>query len=88
MPVISFFYGLIIRMHWESTGKHHVPHIHVEHAEYKIVLSLEGEVIEGSLPSSKMKLVQAWIELHKEDLKENWKLASEGREVFKIEPLR
>lgn len=35
-----------------------------------------------------MKLVQAWIELHKEELVANWKLLSEDEEFFQIEPLR
>jgi len=35
-----------------------------------------------------MKLVQAWIEIHKEELLANWELAINGQEVFKIEPLK
>ena len=30
MPVLSLFYGIVIRMYKEVTGKHHKPHIHVE----------------------------------------------------------
>ena len=51
-------------------------------------LSLElknGEVLEGSLPRPKMRLVQAWIEIHKEDLLANWKLAVEGQQPFKTD---
>jgi hypothetical protein len=32
--------------------------------------------------------VQAWIEIHKEDLKANWQLASTGEKIFPIEPLK
>jgi hypothetical protein len=32
--------------------------------------------------------VQAWMEIHKEDLMVNWKLAIAGEALFKIEPLR
>jgi hypothetical protein len=28
MPVLSLFYGLIVRMYKETSGKHHKPHIH------------------------------------------------------------
>jgi hypothetical protein len=41
-----------------------------------------------SLPKSKMKLVQAWIEIHRDNLLANWKPAVEGQQPFKIEPLR
>lgn len=37
---------------------------------------------------SKKKLVEAWIEIHKEELQANWKLLDEGEQFFKIEPLR
>ena len=48
----------------------------------------DGLVLSGSLLSSKMKLVQAWIEIHKEDLMVNWKLAVTGEPIFKIDPLK
>lgn len=35
-----------------------------------------------------MKLVQAWIEIHKDELIANWELAINGQQVFKIEPLK
>ena len=44
--------------------------------------------MDGSIPNNKMKLVEAWIEIHKEDLLANWELAVNGKEVFKIEPLK
>ena len=48
----------------------------------------DGNLLEGSLPSSKMKLAQAWLEIHRDELMADWQLASEGQPVFKIEPLR
>jgi hypothetical protein len=48
----------------------------------------DGSILAGSLPTAKMKLVQAWVEIHKEDLLADWKLAVAGEPVFKIEPLR
>ena len=88
MPVLSMFYGIIIRMQSERGGKHHVPHIHVICGDDESVFSLDGEKLEGTIQNSKMKLVVAWIEIHKEELKANWKLLEEGEPFFKIEPLR
>ncbi len=88
MPVLSMFYGIIIRMQSEHGGKHHVPHIHVLCGDKESVFSLEGEQIEGDIPQNKKKLVEAWIEIHREDLQANWKLLDEGEQFFKIEPLR
>ena len=88
MPVLSMFYGIIIRMQSEKGGKHHVPHIHVICGDDESVFSLDGEKLEGTIQNSKMKLVAAWIEIHKEELKADWKLLEEGEQPFKIEPLR
>ena len=48
----------------------------------------DGEVLAGEIPRSKLRLAQAWVEIHREDLLADWKLAVEGREVFKIDPLK
>ena len=68
MPILSLFYGIIIRMHKEITERHHVPHIHVEYAEHEAVIALNGEILEGSIPTPKLKLVEAWLEIHHDDL--------------------
>ena len=88
MPVLSMFYGIIIRMQSEKGGKHQLPHINVICGDDESVFSLEGEQIEGTISSSKKKLVEAWIEIHKEELMANWKLLEEGEQFFKIEPLK
>jgi hypothetical protein len=88
MPVLSLFYGIVVRMYRELQGKHHKPHIHVEYAGDEVVVALDGEILEGQIPIPKMKLVEAWMEIHHEDLEANWKLLSNGEEYFKIEPLK
>jgi hypothetical protein len=69
--------------------QHNLPHIHVKYQEYEVVVSIpEGDVLEGSIPSSKMKLLQAWMEIHKDELVADWELAVSGEKPYKIEPLR
>ncbi|HEY3027637.1 MAG TPA: DUF4160 domain-containing protein [Pyrinomonadaceae bacterium] len=48
----------------------------------------DGRVMEGSLRTAKLKLVQAWMEIHQDELMADWTLAVNGQQVFKIEPLR
>jgi hypothetical protein len=88
MPILSVFYGIIVRMYKEISGKHHKAHIHVEYTENEVVIALDGEILEGQIPKSKMKLVEAWIKIHREDLEANWKLLSQGEQYFKIDPLK
>ena len=89
MPVISMFYGVIILMFFFDNKKHHRPHIHAQYAEHEAVIAIDdGEVLEGTLPKPKMRLVQAWVEIHRDELMANWKLAIEGQPAFKIDPLK
>jgi hypothetical protein len=66
-----------------------LPHIHVEYQGREAVIGIPGgELIAGGLPTNKMKLVQAWIEIHQEELTADWAIAVKGGELFRIDPLR
>jgi len=89
MPSISMFYGLIVYMYFKDNRQHNLPHIHVKYQDDEVVVSIpEGGVLQGSIPVSKMKLLQAWIELHKDELMADWDLAVAGEQPYKIDPLR
>ena len=89
MAVLAMFYGIIISMYYFDNRQHYVPHIHVKYQEQEAVIAIpDGEVLEGTLKTNKLRLVQAWVEIHREELMANWALASEGETIFKIDPLR
>ena len=65
------------------------PVLRLFHTELEAVYEIpNGRLLEGTLPSNKEKLVQAWIEIHKEDLMANCELAVTGNKVFMIDPLK
>lgn len=88
MPVLSTFFGIIVRMYREAGGKHNMPHIHAEYSCDEIVIALDGTILEGSIPKNRLKLLEAWMEIHREDLEANWKLLSNGEQFFRIDPLK
>ena len=88
MPVLSTFYGIIVRMYKESGGRHNMPHIHAEYSGQELVMALDGSVIEGAFPRGKQKLLEAWVEIHHEELEANWTLLSNGEQFFRIDPLK
>jgi len=88
MPVLSTFFGIIIRMYQERGGKHNMPHLHAEYSGHEIVIALDGTILEGEIPKSRLKLLEAWMEIHREDLEANWKLLSNGEQFFRIDPLK
>ena len=62
MPTISMFYGVLILMYFYDNKKHNRPHIHAEYGEYQASIAIDdGVVVSGDLPTSKLKLVQAWM---------------------------
>jgi hypothetical protein len=88
MPVISSFYGILIKMYF---GDHHPPHFHAEYAEFSAQISIvDFAILNGYLPPKAFSLVVEWANIHQNELIENWKLLSqEGKGTFKkIEPLQ
>ena len=89
MPSISMFYGIVIYMYFKDNRQHNKPHIHARYQGNEAVFTIpDGELLEGNIPNSKIKLVQAWIELHKDELVANWELTVSGEQPYKIDPLR
>lgn len=88
MPALSMFFGIIVRMQSEKGGRHNKPHIHALYGDEEIVVSVEGEILEGNFPIKQTKLLLAWIAIHEDELRANWELLSNGEGYFKIEPLR
>lgn len=76
-------------MYFKDNNQHKLPHIHVKYSGQEVIVALpDGQILEGEIPSTKMKLLQAWIEIHKEELMADWELAVTGELPYKIEPLR
>ena len=70
-------------------GEHNPPHIHVYYQDDNAIVSIpDGEILSGEIPNRKLRLVQAWVELHSEELMANWKLVTSGELPFKVDPLR
>ena len=89
MPALSTLYGIIVYMYFMDNKQHNLPHIHVKYQGQEVIVSIpEGEVLEGRIPSSKMKLLRAWVEIHRDELVADWELAVSGEKPYKIEPLR
>lgn len=48
---------------------------------------MDGEILAGKLPRKQLRLVQAWIELHYDELMANWELVSSGEQPYRVDPL-
>jgi hypothetical protein len=69
--------------------EHNPPHIHAYYQDSKATFNIiEGDILDGSLPIKQMKLIQAWIEIHKDELIADWDLCQNGEKPFAIDPLK
>lgn len=69
--------------------EHNPPHFHAEYGTNKAIFDFDGNVLKGGLNSkTATKLVREWIDLHQNELNENWDLARQGKEIRNIEPLQ
>jgi hypothetical protein len=85
VPVLSIFFGIIIRVFHED---HSPPHFHVEYAEHRSVVEIEtGRVLAGKLPSRVRRLVEEWRVLNVDGLRRAWGDAQAGRQPRRIPPL-
>jgi hypothetical protein len=89
MAVLAMFYGVIVSMYYFDKRRHQMPHVHIKYQEQEAVLAIpSGEILEGELRPNKLKLAQAWIEIHQDELMADWELATQGQSIFKIDPLK
>lgn len=76
-------------MFYEDNDRHHLPHIHVRYSGMKASIAIEdGRVLAGDIPPKQLKMVQAWIEIHRDELCADWELALAGEEPYRISPLQ
>ena len=75
-------------MYFNDTDRHHLPHIHVQYAEYRCSVDFDGNILSGTIPNKQKKLIVAWIELRKEELITLWNMLQSGNGTFTIEPLK
>lgn len=84
MPELSRFLGIVIAMFYRD----HVPsHFHAFYGDFEIEVSIADGVVTGKFPKRALRHVLEWYDLHKEELLEDWKLATQRKPLKKIPPL-
>jgi len=84
MPEISRFFGISIFMLWRE---HNPPHFHAKYGEYEITVDINKQIVSGKFPRRALNLVLEWLDLHKDELIDDWNLAQKSKPLNPIEPL-
>ena len=72
MPVISRFYGIVIKMYLRQK-EHNPPHIHAIYGDCVGMSSLsDGEMFEGDIPPKGQQMVKEFIDYYREKLLKMW----------------
>ncbi len=85
MPIVSTFFGIVIRMFYKD---HEPPHFYAEHQGQQAKCNFAGEIIAGSIRSrTARQLIRRWALSHRRELEGNWERMKGGRPLERIAPL-
>lgn len=88
LKIISAFYGVVVGFSRQKK-RHQRPELFALVQNQAVAISLiDDEIFFGAIPEAKQRLVNAWIEIHREELLMNWNTGSKNGEYFSIDPLR
>lgn len=85
MPIISVFFGIVIRMYYED---HDPPHVHAEYQGQRAKFDFDGKLIAGGFRSAlARRRVAEWAKLNRPALEANWQRMKAGRALERVKPL-
>lgn len=85
MPVISTFFGIVVRMFYQEHG---VPHFHAEYQGQQATFTFDGELLAGAIGSrTALRLIREWSLANRVELDANWTKARAGQLLQRIAPL-
>lgn len=68
-------------------GDHNPPHFHAVYGDYEVSIEIETSIVTGTMPGRALKMLLEWLELHRQELWENWMRTQEREPVVKVAPL-
>jgi hypothetical protein len=84
MPELSRFLGIVIGI---FPREHPPPHFHAVYGEYQIVVEITTGIVHGDFPKRALRHVLEWLDLHEEELMQNWISIQAGKPGTAIAPL-
>lgn len=85
MPVVSTFFGIVVRMFYLEHG---VAHFHAEYQGQQATFTFDGEVLAGNIGArSALRLIKEWSLANRGDLEANWRRARRREPLWRIPPL-
>ncbi|MDR1187497.1 MAG: DUF4160 domain-containing protein [Bifidobacteriaceae bacterium] len=64
------------------------PTVHAYDGEREAAVGANGELLAGELPIKQLRMVQAWLAIHEDELREAWARTLRHQPPGRIDPLR
>jgi hypothetical protein len=85
VPIISVFFGIVIRMFYKE---HEPAHFHAEHQGQRAKFDFTGKIVVGNIQSkTALRLIREWALAHRAELEANWAKMKAGKPLSHIPPL-
>ena len=85
MPIISTFFGIVIRMFYQE---HEPGHFHAEYQGQQATFLFSGDILAGEIRSgTARRLIREWAAEHRGELEANWARMKAGQALARIGPL-
>lgn len=85
MPIISIFFGIVIRMYYRE---HEPGHFHAEYQGQQGKFDFSGSMTDGNIQSgTALRLIREWAGAHGAELEANWVRMKAGQPLNGIAPL-
>ena len=85
MPIISTFFGIVVRMFYQE---HEPGHFHAEYQGQQATFLFSGELLAGEIRSgTARRLIREWAAEHRGELEANWARMKAGQALARIRPL-
>lgn len=85
MPIVSVFFGIVIRLYHAD---HNPPHFHAIYGDFEAIVELKtGKILKGQMPARGKNLIEEWRKKHLKELNEAWLAVSQLKMPKKIKGL-
>ena len=85
MPIVSIFFGIVIRLYNDD---HNPPHFHAMYGEFEAIIEIRsGKILGGRLPTKAKKLVEEWRKKHIRELNSAWSAVESMKSPKRIKGL-
>jgi len=86
MPRVSAFFGVVLYMYWNERD-HPVAHFHAYHSGRRASVSVDGDVLAGSLDAPGSPACPGMANPRSEEILANWERARKNEPLLSIAPL-